>query len=60
MLDNYDLWERHDAAQNRQLEALPICADCDNHIQDEQAYYINGEWICPDCMSTYLREVLPE
>lgn len=60
MLDNYDLWERHDAEQNRQLEALPICADCGNHIQDEQAYYINGEWICHDCMSTYLQEVLPE
>lgn len=53
-------FERHDAEQTRQLERLPVCADCDEHIQDETAYYINGEWICKDCMSTYEREVLPE
>ena len=52
--------ERHQAAQDRQLAQLPICADCDNPIQDETAYYINGEWICRDCMSSYEREVLPE
>jgi formylmethanofuran dehydrogenase subunit E len=49
-----------DAEHNRQLEALPVCADCDEHIQDERAYYINGEWICMACMSSYEREVLPE
>ena len=53
-------FERHDAEQNRRLEQLPVCADCDNAIQDETAYYINGEWICKDCMSSYEREVLPE
>lgn len=53
-------FERHDAEQARQLEQLPVCADCDEHIQDETAYYINGEWICKDCMDSYLREVLPE
>lgn len=52
--------ERHQAAQDRQLAQLPVCADCDHPIQDETAYYINGEWICRDCMSTYEREVLPE
>jgi formylmethanofuran dehydrogenase subunit E len=53
-------FEEFDAEQNRQLEELPVCADCDEHIQDEVAYYINGEWICKDCMSAYEREVLPE
>ena len=51
---------RYDAEQNRRLEQLPVCADCDEHIQDETAYYINGEWICKNCMSSYEREVLPE
>ncbi len=51
---------RHDAEQTRQLEQLPVCADCDEHIQEETAYYINGEWICINCMSAYEREVLPE
>lgn len=56
-LADFHAW---DAEQSRQLERLPMCADCDNHIQDEEAYYINGEWICEDCMSSYRREVLPE
>lgn len=60
LLDNYDLWEAHDARLNRQLEQLPVCEDCGEHIQDETAFYINGEWICHDCMSSYEREVLPE
>lgn len=53
-------FDRWDAEQNKQLENLPVCADCDNPIQDETAYYINGEWICRDCMTTYERIVLPE
>ena len=51
---------RHDAEQNRLLEQLPVCADCDEHIQDETAYYINGEWICENCMDSYRRGVQPE
>lgn len=53
-------FDRYDAEQNRRLEQRPVCADCEEHIQDETAYYINGEWICVNCMSAYEREVLPE
>lgn len=53
-------FHRYDAEQNRRLQQLPVCADCEEHIQDERAYYINGEWICKNCMDSYLREVLPE
>lgn len=49
-----------DAEQNKQLARLPVCADCDEPIQDEFAYYINGEWICENCMDAYRREVLLE
>ena len=51
---------RWDAHQAEQLERLPVCADCEEPIQDERAYYINGEWICMNCMSAYEREVEPE
>lgn len=54
---DFNRWE---AEQEKQLERLPVCADCDNPIQDETAFYINGEWICEDCMDAYRREVLPE
>lgn len=53
---DFNRWE---AEQEKQLERLPVCADCDNPIQDETAFYINGEWICEDCMDSYKREVLP-
>ena len=55
--DNYDLFARHDAEQETQLEKLPECSECGEHIQDEEAYYINGEWICERCMDSYKREV---
>ena len=53
-------FERFDAEQERRLEQLPVCADCEEHIQDEEAYYINGEWICERCIDSYRREVFPE
>lgn len=50
-------FSRHDAEQEAWLARRPECADCGEHIQDENAYYINGEWICQSCMSTYLVNV---
>lgn len=58
--DNYDMWLAHDAEQDRWLQERPVCADCGEHIQDEFAYYINGEWICEECMDSYKREVMLE
>ena len=49
-MDNYDMWERHQNALDQMLERRPVCAYCDEHIQDERCYYINGEYICLDCM----------
>lgn len=54
---DFDAW---DAEQNKRLEQLPECADCGEPIQDETAFYIDGEWICEICMDSYRREVLPE
>ena len=53
-------FEGWDADQERQLARRPTCTECDEHIQEETAYYINGEWICHSCMECYLREVLPK
>lgn len=54
---DFNAW---DAEQNMKLEMRPVCADCDQHIQEETAFYINGEWICEVCMDAYRQEVLPE
>lgn len=53
-------FDAYDAEQNRRLAKLPICADCDEPIQDEFAYYINGEWICERCIDAYITGVFPD
>lgn len=47
----------YDAHQAKQLERLPVCADCDEHIQDEEAFFINGDWICENCIDSYRMKV---
>ena len=45
--------ERFFEKQDKQLEELPRCADCDKPIQTEKAYYINGDFICEHCIEAY-------
>lgn len=56
-LADFDRW---DAEQTAALERLPRCCECYEPIQDEVAYYINGEWVCEACMDTYRRVVEPD
>lgn len=51
--DNYDRWEQHNREQEAKLDKLPRCSECDEPIQDEYCYYINGEYICEECMEQY-------
>lgn len=46
----------HDREQEAQLQKMPVCEYCDEHIQDEYCYYINGEFICPGCMNGYFKK----
>ena len=41
---------RHDAAQQDELNRLPRCSECDEPIQSETCYEINGELICEECL----------
>lgn len=52
-------FDRYDREQSRRLAERPVCVECDEPIQDETAFYINGEWICESCMDSY-RQVVPE
>ena len=49
MLDNYDLWKKHDAEQEKILEELPVCEICKEPIQQEKAVYYNDQWCCREC-----------
>ena len=45
----------YDAEQERILEQLPLCDECNERIQGEWYYEINGRNICPDCMQDHWR-----
>ena len=42
--------ERHIAEQDAMLDKLPRCSECDEPIQDEYCFEVNGELICDGCM----------
>ena len=46
--DNYDAFAMHDAEQERELRKLPVCCCCKEHIQQEKAVCIEGDWYCED------------
>lgn len=47
-------YDRYCAEQEREMERLPRCSECDEPITDDFCYYINGEYICEECMKDYL------
>lgn len=53
-------FNRRDAEQTAWLKKRPICIECGEHIQDETAFYINGEWFCDRCIEIYRRVVIDE
>ena len=58
MIDNYDLWEAHDREEQERLDRMPLCECCNQPIQDEYCYEINGEVLCEDCLvSLYRKDV---
>lgn len=54
--DVYDLWEAHDQKQAKQLAKLPECDYCNDPIQDDFYYEINGENICEHCLDQFFRK----
>ena len=48
--DNYDLWEQHQAAQDRAEEKLLECSECGNKIYEDFCNEINDEPVCDECM----------
>lgn len=50
-------YDRYCDAQDKLLDKLPRCSQCDEPIQEEYAYYINDEWVCEDCMEEHKQRV---
>lgn len=49
-------FERHDREQTAALELLPICDMCNDRIQDEYLYEINGEFVCETCLDRFFKK----
>ncbi len=46
----------HDAEQQAKLDKLPVCTYCDEPVQDDFYYEINGEVICETCLDRFFRK----
>ena len=44
-------------AEEPRASELPRCCECDGLIKSEYAYYINGEWLCDECIKQYRKKV---
>ena len=48
---------RYDAEQQAELDKLPECACCGYEIQQEDAFCLDGKWICDDCLPEFRKEI---
>lgn len=50
-MDDYnDLYDRHEAEQERQLARLPRCCECRERIQEDKLFDVFGDLYCESCM----------
>lgn len=54
--DNFDQWESHERDQERWLQNRIVCEDCQNPIQVDFHYEIEGDILCEDCMNHRYRK----
>lgn len=49
-------YDRYAEEQDKQLQKLPKCSICDEHIQDDYFYEINDEVVCEECIKDNFRK----
>lgn len=54
--DNYSEWEHHERRQEAWLAKRPVCCYCEEPIQDDFFYEINGDYYCEDCLDMHFRK----
>ena len=54
--DNYDAYRQHEAEQEAWLKRLPICEECNEPIQEDVLYDIDGTLYCEKCMKNLFRK----
>lgn len=51
---------QHDWEEQRWLEKLPKCVYCDEPIQDDIYFEINGEPVCEECLNEHHRKAVED
>ena len=46
-IDDFNRWDRE---RERRREQLPRCDVCGEHIQQDDAVFLDNEWYCDDCL----------
>ena len=64
MRDALDLYMAHEVQMDKDykkwLAERPVCAKCNEPIEDEFGYCINGEWYHEDCIDIFYKKVPEE
>lgn len=58
--DNYSQWENHERQTEARLAKRPVCCYCEEPIQDDFCYEINGECYCEDCLDMHFRKFVED
>lgn len=57
MYDNYDLFDMHNAREERAerewLSRLPVCSECGEPIRSENCWVIGDEIFCEECIDSF-------
>ena len=48
--DTYDSTNAHEAEQESRLRRRPVCSQCGDPIQEDEAYNIDGQLWCGYCI----------
>lgn len=54
--DNLDLYDRHEAEQERKLAKLPDCDYCGEPITDDHYYDLDGDIVCQECLDSNFKK----
>lgn len=60
MKDMLDFLEAHDREQQKRLKKLPVCCYCNDPIEDDFYYEINGEYFCESCLDMHFRKAVED
>ena len=55
--DNLSIYEAHEYDRESELEHLPKCDWCNEHIQDDHYFDVNGDRVCEDCFDNWKQEI---